>query len=242
MEILKSIVQSIGDFLTRDLLYILGGAIALGSVLLVLSDASLAAESGLQLFLFVGVSYLIGYCLQSCAAVMKLIRLRSYHPRECGFITKALVSRFMTIDWEDATTWKCNPYPDDESLFSWANQALSGTDYPGRNEYLRLVFLKQVAATVAYSGLFSSIVFVIGLSVNREQWGSELSRYELIVLFVGASGLGLIGCLMNRVHSIQQGSQHQKVLADYRSTSPVNSSSDSMAESQSSAADEVETS
>lgn len=172
---MNDLIQVFKHFLTRDAVFVTGGA----SILLSFSHCFFEYDpnklSTYMILYCVAISYIIGYVLQELFSVFRIVRTScaNYMP---GTFIKTIYKLFSNDDW-----------PNEYKTFKHAEMQVKirkmvKDDIIG--EYQRIIFLKQIGTTI---GPCLSIVSLIYLYYGYNNGFSK----ETTILFLGSAILSV---------------------------------------------------
>ena len=167
--------KALRHFITRDLVFLTGGGIVVGSFLHLFEDLRPNSGDHLVVFLLlVGISYVVGYAIQDGFSLTGLVS--TVLPKKLVGIQKRLYEKFTGLPWKDI-----NGEIDFEEVESSIN------DDRKIALYERIITLKQVGTTVGPCSLV--VAFFLANIYFRKERKEDL----WLALFAGALGLLLIG-------------------------------------------------
>lgn len=145
------LVKALKHFVTRDLVYLVGGGAVLSSFLYLFDRLPLGAISTPLALLGAGISYVVGYAIQDGFSLTPLVTTQ-FLPKPPPLV-QWLYQRFTHREWK--------AIGEDLELAEW-NDAIATTDDDWRvANYQRLITLKQVGTTGGSNGLVASVLLAI---------------------------------------------------------------------------------
>lgn len=184
---MNELVSALRQFITRDVMYLLGGSCVLSSLLLLLNKTDLffSTISTYETLLWVGIAYITGFAIQETLSLTPLVTTQNiYKP---GAIVKYFYKRFTNNEWTDidCTNW-------DSSLFNFEKNAPERT----YQNYQRIISLKHIG-TAAGSSLYVSSGLLLVYAICEKYIFSW-------VLFFGSTFLAISLAITAWVKGAQQ--------------------------------------
>lgn len=186
---MEEFIKAVENFITRDLMYILGGSILLSSLLVTFGHEEslltfISTGSILQTILAFGFSYVVGYVTLEISRLIWIIPpIYKYRPSQ---IIQRSYSKFAGVNWINPPD--DNPYDSVYELYSDAHDRVF-------IELQRLITLKHIGSTIGACSLIGSIFLAVyALRVDID--------YIIIVIFLFVFSLLLL--LAGRLKAAQQ--------------------------------------
>ncbi len=166
------LVKAFERFITRDLMYVIGGASVIVAVLHVFGRIP-AELGGWQGLYAAGLGYVVGYVLQEVSSVVGIVSTKATKPMPAT--ARWVYRRF------EGQTW-----PDDLGIvpaeFTKAKLKIDSTGSPRIQARLeRIIGLKQVGTTIGPAMLLVALILAIGLLVGFTWFDVVLSGSALVI-------------------------------------------------------------
>lgn len=192
---MDELVKALKDFITRDLLYVVGGGTVGLSFCYLFQVQVPPTPSTAMALLAAGIAYGIGYAIQDGLSLTPIISTAPVVSP--GPIVRSLYRRFMGDDW---TSIKPNEFSEAQEAFT---TIASDRDYAQWN---RIVSLKHIGSTLGSSGLVAAVLLVVA---------AARSRGECFAVALAAGSLILSATLVG-LSWVKGAQQSQFVLSIYR--------------------------
>jgi len=145
---MEEFFKALRHFLTRDIVFMIGGGSVVGIFLRHFHQVP-SADSHIVLFLLLGgISYAVGYALQDGFSITHLTTTTK--PRRLCWIARAAYERFTREKWKDIP---------DSVEFDTARRYIYEDNEHEQARYQRLITLRQVGGTLGPCALVSSALF-----------------------------------------------------------------------------------
>jgi hypothetical protein len=191
MSVADGVFKALSRFITRDLIYVVGGGSVVASFLY---RFDLLAVNGAPLANYLlagGIGYVVGYALQDGASVLNIVTTAAL--RKAKWPLTWLYCMFTHRKWKDV-----------DSRHVHSMQTIQA-DLSGDPEYERIVTLKHIGTTGAPCSLtcaallfWKSQVTTAGADVRR------LTEFDIHLAWA-ALGLGVVLCGLAWIKAAQEG-------------------------------------
>jgi hypothetical protein len=189
---MDELLKVIRYFVTRDVLYIIGGSAVLLSFLHLFDKLSWTPRPTALYLLFAAIAYPVGYAIQDSLAVLGVISSRM--EVDPPSVVKRLYQRFTRSPWKEV--------PNQQDLERFKAELPDG---PVRYQLERIITLQQVGTSVGPAFLVSAAFMVT-------RWLSKEDGFDLAVAVAGL----LLGTLLTMMGWIKAAQQAQLLLAHAR--------------------------
>jgi len=177
------------DFIARDLMFLFGGSLVLGSLAYSVSSLKVITDNGLVFVLSGGVAYVLGWVVQDIFCIIGFVTIKPYCSPKKFYLW--LYKRLLGDEWEKID-------PSTESLRERKARVYEQASDRNLVEIERFISLKQVASSISPASLLASItLFARYLSTGRE---CEFDLMAAIVLLA----MSLLLVPLNRIKAAQQ--------------------------------------
>jgi hypothetical protein len=189
MAAMERSIRALGTFLTRDMIYVLGGfSVYMSFVTVSGQDVSIFLDDeipGIALLFFLGLSYVIGFAVQELFSFLRLVTTSALF--EPGRIVRFLYWCYVHEEWRP--TESLDPYLACVKI----NEArLTPQTF---NEIERTVRLLLFSATTGSCAVLSGLIFAYG-ALRTSDWSRGVDIVSILVL-------GVTLLLTNRVKAAQ---------------------------------------
>lgn len=175
---MDELVKTLRDFITRDLLYVVGGGVVGLSYCCLFQVAVPPSPSTEMALLAIGIAYGVGYAIQDGLSLTAIVTTAPVvNP---GRMVRFLYRRFVRAAWSEI----------DLTAFNAAKEAFatiaSDRDYAQWN---RIVSLKHIGSTLGSCGLVAALL--LAAAAVRTRGESSAVALAAAALTLGATLLGL---------------------------------------------------
>lgn len=186
---MDELVKALRHFITRDLVFLVGGGIVVGSFVCAVNNFGLISTDHPTVFLLLaGISYAIGYAIQDGSGLIGLVRIPpSYRLR---WIIKPFYKRIVGQDWNDVDEKTVNFGEAERKIITDSDEGVA---------LERIITLKQVGTAIGPCCIVSSMLFL---------WSGSHGHNAHLLLAACGVCLGILLVFLSRV----KGGQQAKVL------------------------------
>ncbi len=187
---MSDLFKAFEKFLFRDISFLLGGSVLLGSVMCVFDKLPTGDVPAFEYFIWAGVSYAIGYSVQEFLTLLQLVQTKAgFSPSWLGCLLYRLSDRkrpeqIDAQDYEKAKHW----------LYQQPLQRY-------RDDHERIESLKQIGTTLGPCFFLAGSILFLKILFWKNTFNPEVFGY---VVSLGLVVLGLILYLLGWLKVTQQ--------------------------------------
>lgn len=180
------LISALKNFISRDLLYVVGGGSVISSFLYLFDRISFLQTAPVPVWLFgAGLAYVLGYAIQEGLSLTGLVT--SAYVTQPGSLVRWLYKKFTNDEWINPSSLKVSEAEVTVTAYAPPETLI---------ELRRLVSLRQIGTTMGSCALASSVVLAIRAWSTKSTF--DISLAALVFAFA------VVLCALGWVKAAQQ--------------------------------------